>query len=159
MIQSSSIASAYSPPFRIVSKYFIAAIVAFVTLNLFLLLSHSNIIGHHFNPKILSITHIATLGWVTMIIFGALFQLIPVVLEVNLFSEVLAEIQFWIFLIGVIGMVYCFWHFNIGMLMNIVGGVDWQNNRHHGSERAARHDESDFGQMCQADFFEFREEL
>ncbi|HAB52751.1 MAG: hypothetical protein A2315_08080 [Ignavibacteria bacterium RIFOXYB2_FULL_35_12] len=119
MIQSSSIASAYSPPFRIVSKYFIAAIVAFVTLNLFLLLSHSNIIGHHFNPKILSITHIATLGWVTMIIFGALFQLIPVVLEVNLFSEVLAEIQFWIFLIGVIGMVYCFWHFNIGMLMNI----------------------------------------
>lgn len=112
-------ASAYSPPFRIVSKYFVAAIVSFVTLNLFLLLNHSDIVGHHFNPKILAITHIATLGWVTMIIFGAMFQLIPVVLEVKLFSETLAEIQFWIYLIGAIGLVYCFWHFETGLYMNI----------------------------------------
>ena len=117
MIQSSSIASAYSPPFKIVSKYFIAAICSFIFLNFFLLISHSQIAGHHFNPRILSITHIATLGWITMIIFGALFQLIPVVLEVKLFSEVLAEIQFWIYLTGVIGIVYAFWFFNTGLLM------------------------------------------
>lgn len=119
MIQSSSIASAYSPPFRIVSKYFAAAILSFVILNLFLLVSNSSIAGHHFSPKILAITHIATLGWITMIIFGALFQLIPVVLEVKLFSEVLAEVQFWIYLIGVIGLVYCFWYFETGLYMNI----------------------------------------
>ena len=119
MIQSSSIASAYSPPFRTVSKYFVAAIISFVLLNLFLLLNHSDIIGHHFNPKILAITHIATLGWISMIIFGALFQLVPVVLEVKLFSEVLAEVQFWIYLIGVIGLVYCFWFFETGFYMNI----------------------------------------
>ncbi|GAB4291866.1 MAG: hypothetical protein Kow0098_11460 [Ignavibacteriaceae bacterium] len=119
MNQPASIASAYSPPFRIVSKYFIAAIVSFVLLNLFLLLNYSEIAGHHFSPKILAITHIATLGWITMIIFGALFQLIPVVLEVKLFSEKLAEIQFWVFLIGVFGLVYCFWYFNSGMYMNI----------------------------------------
>lgn len=119
MIQSSSIASAYSPPFRIVSKYFLAAIVSFVILNLFLLINHSAIVGHHFNPKIIAITHIATLGWITMIIFGAMFQLVPVVLEVKLFSELLAEIQFWIYLIGVIGLVYCFWYFNTGLLMNM----------------------------------------
>ena len=119
MIQSSTIASAYSPPFRIVSKYFIAAIVSFVVLNLLLLLYHSDIYGHHFNPRILAITHTATLGWITMIIFGALFQLVPVVLEVKLFSEVLAEIQFWIYLIGVIGLVYCFWFFETGFYMNI----------------------------------------
>ena len=119
MIQSSSIASAYSPPFRTVSKYFVAAIISFVLLNLLLLLNHSDIIGHHFNPKILAITHIATLGWISMIIFGALFQLVPVVLEVKLFSEVLAEVQFWIYLIGVIGLVYCFWFFETGLYMNI----------------------------------------
>lgn len=119
MNQPAYIASAYSPPFRIVSKYFITAIVSFVLLNLILLLNHSEIVGHHFNPKILAITHIATLGWITMIIFGALYQLIPVVLEVKLFSEKLAEIQFWIFLIGVIGLVHCFWYFNTGMYMNI----------------------------------------
>ena len=119
MIQSSSIASAYSPPFRTVSKYFVAAIISFVLLNLLLLLNHSDIIGHHFNPKILAITHIATLGWISMIIFGALFQLVPVVLEVKLFSEVLAEVQFWIYLIGVIGLVYSFWFFETGLYMNI----------------------------------------
>jgi hypothetical protein len=119
LIQSSSIASAYSPPFRTVSKYFVAAIISFVLLNLLLLLNHSDIIGHHFNPKILAITHIATLGWISMIIFGALFQLVPVVLEVKLFSEVLAEVQFWIYLIGVIGLVYSFWFFETGFYMNI----------------------------------------
>ncbi|MBE7475196.1 MAG: hypothetical protein HS131_00510 [Ignavibacteriales bacterium] len=85
----------------------------------FLLLNHSDITGHHFNPKILTITHIATLGWITMIIFGALFQLIPVVLEIKLFSEKLAEIQFWIYTIGVIGLLYCFWYFTTGLYMNI----------------------------------------
>jgi cbb3-type cytochrome oxidase subunit 1 len=117
--EPTSIVSAYSPPFRIVSKYFIAAISSFVLLNLFLLLNHSYIAGHHFSPKILAITHIATLGWITMIIFGALFQLIPVVLEVRLFSETLAEVQFWIYIVSTVGLVYCFWTFTTGMYMNI----------------------------------------
>lgn len=119
MIQSQSIASAYSPPFKVVSKYFIAAIFSFVALNFLLLLNYSDIYGHHFSPKILALTHTATLGWITMIIFGALFQLVPVVLEVKLFSEVMAEIQFWIYIVGVIGLVYCFWFFQTGMFMNL----------------------------------------
>lgn len=111
MIQSSSIASSYSPPFSIVAKYFIAAILSFVMMNLMLMINYNDINGHHFQPKILSITHIATLGFITMIIFGAMFQLVPVVLEVKLFSTLLAEIQFWIYLAGVIGLVYKFWYF------------------------------------------------
>lgn len=111
MIQNTQIASAYSPPFRIVAKYFIAAIVSFVVFNLMLLISYTDISGHHFQPKILSITHIATLGFITMIIFGAMFQLVPVVLEVKLFSTILAEIQFWIYSVGIVLLVYKFWHF------------------------------------------------
>ena len=115
-MESTSITSAYSPPFKIVAKYFIAAIASFVILNFLLLISYSIIGGHHFQPRILAITHVATLGWISMIIFGALFQLVPVVLEVKLFSEKLAEIQFWIYLFGVIGLVYCFWIFETGTL-------------------------------------------
>ncbi|MDH7603518.1 MAG: hypothetical protein QHH13_01310 [Melioribacter sp.] len=111
MNQSTSIASSYSPPFRIVAKYFVAAIVSFVLMNFMLLINYQDINGHHFQPKILSITHIATLGFITMIIFGAMFQLVPVVLEVKLFSALLAEIQFWIYLAGIVGLVYKFWHF------------------------------------------------
>lgn len=115
MNQSNSIASAYSPPFRIVAKYFIAAIVSFVLMNFMLMINYNDVNGHHFQPKILSITHIATLGFITMIIFGAMFQLVPVVLEVKLFSTILAEIQFWIYTFGVIGLVYKFWYFGSGL--------------------------------------------
>lgn len=111
MIQNNQIASAYSPPFRIVAKYFIAAIISYVIFNLLLTLNYEDISGHHFQPKILSVTHIATLGFITMIIFGAMFQLVPVVLEVKLFSTILAEIQFWIFSLGIVLLVYKFWHF------------------------------------------------
>ncbi len=111
MIGNNSVVSAYSPPFRIVAKYFVATIISFVILNSMLTINYKDISGHHFQPKILSITHIATLGFITMIIFGAMFQLVPVVLEVKLFSTILAEIQFWIYSAGVILLVYKFWHF------------------------------------------------
>jgi len=109
---TTSIATAYSPPFRIVVKYFVAAIFSFVLLNFMLLINYQDINGHHFQPKILSITHIATLGFITMTIFGAMFQLVPVVLEVKLFSALLAELQFWIYLLGITGLVFKFWYFS-----------------------------------------------
>lgn len=107
-----SVAGIYSPPFRIVIKYFITAIISFIVFNLMLLVDYKSISGHHFQPKILSINHILTLGFITMIIFGAMFQLVPVVLEVKLFSNILAEIQFWIYSIGVILLAYKFYFFS-----------------------------------------------
>ncbi len=117
-MQTSSIVSAYAPPFKIVTKYFVAAIIDFVILNFLLMLNYKEIAGFYFQPKVLAITHMLTLGWISMTIFGAMFQLVPVVLEVKLFSEKLAEIQFWIFTIGVIGLVTGFWNFDTGMHIN-----------------------------------------
>lgn len=113
------VSTAYAPPFKIVLKYFIAAIASYLLANVLLLFNYDTFQGHHFQPKLLSITHIATLGWITMIIFGALFQLIPVVLQVKLFSEVLAEIQFWIYLFGVIALTYSFWFFTIDLPLTL----------------------------------------
>lgn len=115
MNQNSLVSTAYAPPFRIVLKYFITAIFSFLVLNVLLTFNYDAFRGHHFQPKLLSITHILTLGWITMTIFGALFQLIPVVLQVKLFSEALAEIQFWIFSFGVFILVYSFWFFLIDL--------------------------------------------
>ena len=114
MIQN-SLVSAYAPPFKVIVKYFAASVLSFVIINFLLMLNYSDVNGFHFQPKILAMTHIATLGWITMVIFGAMFQLVPVVLEVKLFSTVLAEIQFWIFCVGIIGLVTGFWNFDIGM--------------------------------------------
>jgi len=51
-----------------------------------------------------------------------MFQLIPVVLQVKIFSELLAEIQYWIFTIGVITLVYSFWFFLVGLPL-LIGAV------------------------------------
>ncbi len=116
MIQQ-TLTTAYSPPLKLVGKYFIAGIISYFLLCLILLINNDSIIGFHFQPKVLAITHIATLGWITMIIFGAMFQLVPVVLHVKIFSERLAEINFWIFAAGITGLVYGFWHFKTGTFL------------------------------------------
>ncbi|MGB9664383.1 MAG: hypothetical protein ACPL25_05625 [Ignavibacteria bacterium] len=111
MNEQISIAGIYSPPFKTVVKYFIAAIVSFIIFNTMLVIDYKSLNGHHFQPKILSINHILTLGFITMIIFGAMFQLVPVVFEVKLFSTLLAEIQFWVYTVGVILLTYKFYNF------------------------------------------------
>ncbi len=116
---SGSLASKMSPSFKMVSKYFISSIAFFLALNVLLVLEYNKIQGHYFQPLLLALVHITTLGWITMIIFGAMFQLVPVVLEVKLFSEALGEIQFWIYLIGVIGLVTAFWNFDTGLHMAV----------------------------------------
>ncbi|MEX1276265.1 MAG: hypothetical protein WEE20_10040 [Bacteroidota bacterium] len=109
-----ALASTLAPPFSMVSKYFIASILSFVLLCGLMVLSVPELQGHHFQPKLLALTHIATLGWITMIIFGAMFQLVPVVLEVRLFSARLGEVQFWLYTVGTAGLVYGFWLFRVG---------------------------------------------
>lgn len=113
------LASSLAPPFSMVSKYFAAALVSFVLLCGLMVLNAVDLLGHHFQPKLLALTHIATLGWITMVMFGAMFQLIPVVLEVRLFSSRLGEIQFWLYSIGTAGLVYGFWTFRVGAPMTV----------------------------------------
>lgn len=119
MSAPTNIASSIAPSFSMVKKYFIASIISFVVMCVVLLFNHTDIGGHHFQPKLLALTHIATLGWITMIIFGAMFQLIPVVLEVKLFSERLARIQFWLYVASIIGLVYGFWFMKFGAHLTV----------------------------------------
>jgi hypothetical protein len=112
-----------APSFALVSRYFIASVVSFVVFCILLLANYYDIHGHHFQPKLLALTHIATLGWISMIIFGAMFQLIPVVLEVRLHSEKLAAVQFWLYCAGIIGLTWGFWTFSVGMHLTASGGL------------------------------------
>ena len=51
----------------------------------------------------------AVLGWATMIVFGALYQLIPVVFETSLYSEKLAKFTFWVSAASILFLTYSFW--------------------------------------------------
>ncbi len=98
-----------APAASVVVPHFVVAAFGFLILSVLIFLSTDTFYGHFFQPKLIAITHVAALGWVTMIIFGALFQLIPVVFETALFSERLAKVNLWIFVLGIVGMVYAFW--------------------------------------------------
>lgn len=105
--------------YRIVSAHYLTAGLFFLGLAIMLLFSVEALSGHYFQPKILALTHTAALGWGSMIIFGALYQLLPVILETKLYSIRLAWISFVFFVPGIILLVYCFWIFDPGIYMQI----------------------------------------
>ena len=82
-----------------------------------LVLSGAGLLEVYFNTKLIAITHMAILGWATMIIFGALYQLIPVVFETALFSEKLAKITFWMTAFSAVFLSYSFWVASFSMLL------------------------------------------
>ncbi len=72
-------------------------------------------------PHVLALVHIATLGWLTMIIMGASLQLAPVILVSPLRAARLARAQYPLYLIGVVTLVIGFW--TAQTLALIVGGA------------------------------------
>lgn len=76
-----------------------------------MLLNSGYIYGFHFQPRLLSFAHIAVLGWATMIIMGAMTQLIPVILEASLFSVRMAKWGLWLYVLAVMTITGHFWFF------------------------------------------------
>ncbi|MBA3899649.1 MAG: hypothetical protein H0X62_05470 [Bacteroidetes bacterium] len=103
-----------APSPAVVLPHYIFAALSFLVLAALTALSSESLLSHYFNPVLLSLTHIAALGWASMIIFGALYQLLPVILQVNLYSEKLAITSFILLSLGTIIMAWSFWKFSIG---------------------------------------------
>ncbi|NHZ86983.1 MAG: hypothetical protein GWP19_14095 [Planctomycetia bacterium] len=98
-----------APSLAVVKPHFIFGALALFALAVLTVLADTNLLGAYFSNKMLAITHLAVLGWGSMIVFGALYQLIPVVFDTSLYSEKLALITFWMFAVSIVFMVYSFW--------------------------------------------------
>lgn len=98
-----------APDSSVVVPHFIFGAINLFVLAILILLANTNLFEAYFNNKLIAITHMAVLGWATMIVFGALYQLIPVVFETSLYSEKLAKFTFWISAISIIFLTYSFW--------------------------------------------------
>ncbi len=98
-----------APSLSVVIPPFIFGALSFLILTVFIALTGSELLGAYFAGKMLAITHLAVLGWSTMIVLGALYQLVPVVFAAGLFSEKLASVTFWSFAVSIILLVYAFW--------------------------------------------------
>ncbi len=108
---------------NIVMLHYITASILFFVICCLVLLSYQSFIGHYFHPKLLAITHITTLGWISMVIIGSLYQLAPVISNSKLFSLKLAQVSYLLILIGTIMLAYCFWQFNVGYLMQVASSL------------------------------------
>ena len=104
---------------EVVLPHYAFAALSFLALTILLLFSGDAFVGHYFHPKLLTLTHLAVLGWATMIIFGSLYQLLPVVLQVSLYSDKLAKITFYFLAAGTLLLSYAFWNFAIGLPLHM----------------------------------------
>jgi hypothetical protein len=107
--------------YRVVISHYLLAALFFLVLTIMFILSLKELSGHYFQPKVLALTHTAALGWGTMIIFGALYQLLPVILETSLYSLRLCWWSLAFFIPGIIMLICAFWHFDPGLLMQAAG--------------------------------------
>jgi hypothetical protein len=89
--------------------YLGTAVAAFALAALALPGLGAELSGHYYHPRLLALTHVVTLGWITLAIMGASYQLIPVVTGRPLVSERLARWQLPWLAAGIIGMVGHFW--------------------------------------------------
>lgn len=88
--------------------------------------------SYHYNQQIVAVTHLFVLGFLLSVVSGAMYQLVPIVLETQLHSERLAKWHFVIHAVSVGGMVWMFWvwdmkqvgHFGSGLALG-VGMFTW----------------------------------
>lgn len=105
----------------VIPFYAYAALSIFVGL-LMLFLNLEIFDNHHFFSKTLAITHIMALGWGSMIIFGASYQLLPVIIASKLYSNSLAYLSFIISAIGIPILITGFYVFDTKNLL-LLGGI------------------------------------
>ena len=103
----SAISQEFAPPFKLISPFFILGGVFYVLTAFFLFFFGVDELSF-LNPKVISFTHLFLLGFVMMTIFGAMAQLVPVVLEVGHFGVELFYAIWPLLLIGILLMAFGF---------------------------------------------------
>jgi len=113
-----------APSPSVVLPHYAIGVIFFIIASIMMFFAAGDMANSFIGPKVLSMAHIVILGWITIIIFGALYQLIPVVMEVKLYSELLAHISLYTIVVGTALLAYSFWNSYIGATMYMqIGGT------------------------------------
>lgn len=110
------LATENAPSLSLPLKYILASLASFALLVGLLWLQSESLTAYFRNPPVLGLTHLATLGWVTMIIMGAAYQLVPVVLQARIHSETIGHLGFYLLAVGTAGMVYGLFRYQIPLV-------------------------------------------
>ncbi len=97
----------FAPPSRLVTSFFIAGAVFYLIASVvFYGLDFLNI--NYLDPQAVGFIHVFMLGFMMSVIFGAMYQLISVVLEIKLYSNDLAYAHLGLFLVGIVPFAISF---------------------------------------------------
>ncbi len=97
----------FAPPSRLVTSFFMAG--AFFYLVGAIVFWGVDFLGiHYLDPKAVGFVHIFLLGFMMSVIFGAMYQLISVILEIPLYSNDLAYAHLTLFVVGMLPFLSAF---------------------------------------------------
>ncbi|WP_295058797.1 hypothetical protein [Sulfurimonas sp.] len=102
-----SVSQDFAPPFKLISPFFILGAIFYLLSVVFIFFISTDNLSM-LDTKILSFVHLFLLGFAMMIIFGAMAQLVPVVLEVGHFGVELFYAIWPLLSIGTIMMAFGF---------------------------------------------------
>lgn len=102
-----SVSQDFAPPFKLISPFFILGSLFYLLSVIFIFFFSADNLSM-LDTKVLSFVHLFLLGFVMMIIFGAMAQLVPVVLEVGHFGVELFYAIWPLLGIGTIMMAFGF---------------------------------------------------
>lgn len=108
---------------NLVMLHYVTGSILFLMVCCLILYSYPSFIGHYFHPKILAITHITVLGWISMIIIGSLYQLTPVITNSKLFNINIAYCSYILITAGTMSLALAFWQFSVGYFIQLASSV------------------------------------
>ena len=114
-----------APSVWVVAPHYLIGAVSFILASALMVFHHEDLLGYHLTPTLLAITHLMILGWVSIVIFGALYQLIPVVMEVKIYSEKLAYATLGVMVTGLIFLIIGFLNFEFKASHNVTMGASF----------------------------------
>src|SRR6266581_1770751 len=99
----------HAPSILIPLRFLLTGLLALFLGVILLVLRPELLAAYHYNQYVIAVTHLFVLGWISTVVMGSMYQLVPFALETRLFSERLARWQFVCHLVGFTGMVWMFW--------------------------------------------------
>ena len=116
-----------SPQADLPGRYLATGLGAFVLFAVGVPLLAPQLVSTNDDPRVFALTHLAVLGWITMTMFGALYQLFPVALGGTVRAPRMGRWNYWVLASGIAGFVPCFyldWTPGVAIFGSLtVGGV------------------------------------
>jgi Cytochrome C and Quinol oxidase polypeptide I len=104
--RAKTLVTAAAPSISLPLRFVLTGVLALCGAISWLVVRPELLTTYHYNQHIIALTHLVVLGWISSVVMGAMYQLVPVALETRLYSERLARWQFAFHLIGFAGMVW-----------------------------------------------------